>query len=93
MTACLEKKLAAFSNLIEIAAAINSSLDPDDVLPNILDVAQRTMDATAASVALVDNATQELVYVIATGKYGERVKQTGRLKTGTGIAGGVAQHG
>ncbi|MFA6564079.1 MAG: GAF domain-containing SpoIIE family protein phosphatase [Verrucomicrobiia bacterium] len=93
MTASIEKKLAAFSNLIEIAAAINSSLDPDDVLPNILDVAQRTMDATAASVALVDKATQELVYVIATGHYGERVKQNVRLKPGTGIAGWVAQHG
>ena len=93
MTASLEKKLAAFSNLIEIAAAINSSLDPDDVLPNILDVAQRTMDAVAVSVALVDDTTHELVYVIATGRYGERVKQSVRLKIGQGIGGWVAQHG
>ena len=93
MIARLEKKLAAFSNLVEIAAAINSSLDPDNVLPNILDVAQRAMDATAASVALVDEATQELVYVIATGRYGERVKQNVRLKLGQGIGGWVAQQG
>lgn len=93
MTTQPEKKTSAFSNLVEIAAAINSGLDPDDVLPNILDLAQRTMDATATSVALVDNATQELVYVIATGKYGERVKQDIRLKPGHGIAGWVAQHG
>jgi sigma-B regulation protein RsbU (phosphoserine phosphatase) len=93
MTARLEKKLAAFSKLIEIAATINSSLDPDAVLPNILDVAQSTMDAAAVSVALVDNATQELVYVITTGRYGERVKQNVRLKLGQGIGGWVAQHG
>ncbi|MBI5820144.1 MAG: SpoIIE family protein phosphatase [Verrucomicrobia bacterium] len=92
MTTQPEKKTSAFSNLVEIAAAINSGLDPDDVLPNILDLAQRTMDATATSVALVDNATQELVYVIATGKYGERVKQNIRLKPGHGIAGWVAQN-
>ncbi len=92
MTTQPEKTASAFSNLVEIAAAINSGLDPDDVLPNILDLAQRTMDATATSVALVDDATQELVYVIATGKYGERVKQNVRLKPGHGIAGWVAQN-
>ena len=93
MTARLEKRLSALSKLVEIAATINSSLDPDDVLPRILDVAQETMDAGAASVALTDHVTQELVYVIATGPYGERVRQNIRLKTGQGIAGWVAQHG
>ncbi len=93
MTARLEKKLAAYSKLVEIAATINASLDPDDVVPSILDVAQKTMDAAAASVALVDDATNELVYIIATGPYGERVRQNIRLKIGQGIAGWVAQHG
>jgi len=93
MTARLENKLAALSKLVEIAAAINSSLDPDDVLPNILDVAQATMDAAAVSVALVDKITNELVYVIATGPYGERVRQNVRLKMGQGIGGWVAQQG
>ncbi len=93
MNDTLEKKLAAFSKLVEMAAAINASLDPDDVLPSILDVAQHTMDAAAASVALVDDATQELVYILATGSHGERVRQSVRLKMGEGIAGWVACHG
>ncbi len=93
MTSRLEQKLASFSNLVEIAAAINSSLDPDDVLPNILTMAQHVMDAAAASVALVDEATGELVYVVATGEHGQKVKEGIRLKVGpNSIAGWVAQN-
>ncbi len=94
MSSHMEQKLAAFSNLVEIAAAINSSLDPDDVLPNILNMAQRVMNAAAASVAIVDEATGELVYAVATGEHGQKVKEGIRLKIGpNSIAGWVAQNG
>ena len=94
MNSPLDQKLAAFSGLIEIAATLNASLDPDDILPNILCQAQRVMDAHSVSVALVDKATHELVYIEATGEHGSRVKGGLRLKVGPGsIAGWVAETG
>lgn len=93
MSSPVEKKLAAFSSLIEVAAAINASLEPDDVLPSIMAMALRVMDAEAGSVALMDEATNDLVYVVATGEFGERVKAGIRPRIGpNSIAGWVAQN-
>ncbi|MCX7826640.1 MAG: GAF domain-containing protein, partial [Verrucomicrobiae bacterium] len=92
MSSSLQKKQAALAGLVEVAAAINASLEPDDVLPRIIDMAQRVMNAQATSVALVDDATHELVYIVATGQHGQRVKEGIRLQMGQGIAGWVAQN-
>ena len=92
MSSQFEQKLAAFSSLIEIAATINASLEPDDVLPNIMTMAQRVMNAAAASVAVVDDATRELVYIVATGQHGQKVREGLRLPINAhSIAGWVAE--
>ena len=92
MSSRLQKKQATMASLVEVAVAINASLEPDDVLPRIMDMAQRVMNAEAASVALVDDVTRELVYVVATGEHGQQVKEGIRLTMGQGVAGWVAQN-
>ena len=92
MSSSLQKKQATLASLVEVAVAINASLEPDDVLPRIMDMAQRVMNAEAASVALVDDVTRELVYVVATGEHGQQVKEGIRLTMGQGVAGWVAQN-
>jgi sigma-B regulation protein RsbU (phosphoserine phosphatase) len=51
------------------------------------------MNADASSLMLIDEKTNELVYEVALGTVGEKLKQEFRLKMGQGIAGTVAQEG
>ncbi len=78
------------AQLLEINKILNSTLDLDKLLTIIMEQAAVVVKAEAASLMLLDPATNELVFDIALGEKGEQVKQI-RLKTGEGIAGWVAQ--
>lgn len=56
-------------------------------------VSKQIMNADASSPMLIDDKTNELVYEVALGTIGEKLKQEFRLKMGQGIAGTVAQEG
>jgi len=92
-TARLEQKVKRLSTLIEVNALISSTLNLDQILENMMAISKQVMNADASSLMLIDEKTNELVYQVALGKVGEKLKQEFRLKMGQGIAGMVAQEG
>ena len=89
----LNQKITRLSSLIEVNALISSSLDLDRILENVMTISKQVMNADASSLMLVDERTNELVYQVALGTVGEKLKKEFRLKMGQGIAGTVAQDG
>jgi len=89
----LEQKVRRLSTLIEVNALISSSLNLDQILENVMSISKQVMNADASSLMLIDEKTNELVYEVALGSVGEKLKQEFRLKLGQGIAGTVAQEG
>jgi sigma-B regulation protein RsbU (phosphoserine phosphatase) len=89
----LEQKIQRLSSLIEVNGIISSSLNLDRILENVMTISKQVMNADASSLMLIDEKTNELVYEVALGVVGEKLKQEFRLKMGQGIAGSVAQEG
>ena len=89
----LEHKIKRLSTLIEVNGLIGSSLNVDQILENVMTISKQVMNADASSLMLIDEKTNELVYEVALGTVGKRLKQEFRLKMGQGIAGTVAQEG
>lgn len=89
----LEQKVLRLSTLIEVNSLISSSLNLDQILENVMTISKQVMNADASSLMLIDEKTNELVYQVALGAVGEKLKQEFRLKMGQGIAGSVAQDG
>lgn len=89
----LTQKIKRLSTLIEVNGLILSSLDLDQILENAMGIIKQVMNADASSLMLIDEKTRELVYQVALGKVGEKLKQEFRLKVGQGIAGTVAEEG
>jgi phosphoserine phosphatase RsbU/P len=92
-TVRLEQKVKRLSTLIEVNALISSTLNLDQILENMMAISKQVMNADASSLMLIDEKTNELIYQVALGKVGEKLKQEFRLKMGQGIAGTVAQEG
>lgn len=89
----LELKVRRLSTLIEVNGLISSSLNLDLILENVMVISKKVMNADASSLMLIDDKTNELVYEVALGSVGKKLKQEFRLKLGQGIAGTVAQEG
>jgi sigma-B regulation protein RsbU (phosphoserine phosphatase) len=89
----LKLKIKRLSTLIDVNALISSSLNLDQILENVMSISKKVMSADASSLMLIDEKTNELVYEVALGSVGEKLKQEFRLKMGQGIAGTVAQDG
>ncbi len=89
----LEQKIKRLHTLIDVNSLISSSLNLDQILENVMTISKQVMNADASSLMLIDEKTNELVYQVALGSVGEKLKQEFRLKMGQGIAGSVAQDG
>ena len=79
-------------SLMEVAALINSSLDPDEIKRLAVETATSCVGADAASLLLLDPDTEELYFEAATGEKKSQLKEI-RLKPGQGIAGWIARRG
>ena len=77
---------------MEVAALINSSLDPAEIERLAVETASRCVGADAASLLLLDPKTNELYFEATTGERGAQLKDI-RLKPGQGIVGWVARRG
>ena len=85
----LQQRLDYFHSLVEASKRINSSLELDELLESIINIAVEKTHAEAGTIYLIDSAKGEIWSKIsATGK-----KIEIRLKMGQGIAGHVAQMG
>jgi len=80
-------------SLIDTNRLLNSPMPLYPLLSVIMKVSKKVMRAQAATLMLVDEATNELVYEVALGEKGRKIKKLFRLKMGQGVAGWVAQHG
>ena len=78
--------------LTEVSSVINSSLELDKVLEFSLHAAERVTGGAAASVILIDEAADELVFEVATGEKGKILRGM-RFPRGKGVAGWVAEKG
>jgi len=86
------KKISELNTLSEISRNINSILDLDPLLSVVMHNATEVMKAEVSSVLLLDEDKKELIFRIALGEKGEKVKKI-KLKVGEGIAGWVAKTG
>ena len=88
----MREKIDDLARLIRVSQIINSTLDLDNLLNTIMEIAKEVMRAEASSLMLLDERKQELVFKVALGEKGKEVKEKLRLKVGEGIAGWVAEH-
>lgn len=80
------------NELLQVAKIINSSLDLDNILEQIITLTLKILNAEASSLLLIDEPANRLFFKKATGAKAEEVSQF-TLKMGEGIAGWVAQTG
>lgn len=88
----LEKMRERLENLKEcfrVSGLINSSLQLDQVLENIMTISRAILKADACSLMLVDEKTEELVFEVAQGPVSDKLKAGLRIIKGHGIAGHV----
>ena len=87
-----QRSLERLTSLHETSHALASTLDPQQVLDNTMELATNILDAQASTLMLVDEETDELVFDIP---YGERreLLRSYRMPRTEGIAGWVATHG
>jgi signal transduction histidine kinase len=86
------RSLDQLTFLHETSQALTSTLDLQQVLDNTMELATSILDAQAATLMLIDQETNELVFDIP---YGEKreLLHSYRMPMGEGIAGWVATHG
>ncbi|MBI1869848.1 MAG: SpoIIE family protein phosphatase [Chlamydiae bacterium] len=92
-TKYLEERIQKLYGLIEASTLVISTLQIDEVLHLVMEIAKRVVDAQASSLLILDSKTGLLGYEVALGEKGEEVKGKFSLKLGQGIAGWVAQSG
>lgn len=86
----LQQQLDNVAFLHRTGQALIASLEMELVLPSLLESVRDRFQVEAASVALVDEKTGDIVFRVATGAAAEQVVGV-RLRPGQGIAGWVAQ--
>lgn len=93
--ALLERELAAERQarqaLVETSVRLNSLLNLPELLGAIMDAATGLLGAETSSLMLLDEATNELTFTVATGESGDTVRDL-RVPADRGIAGWVLQH-
>ena len=87
----LKQQLRQLTALYQVAQALASTLDLDELLQIILDQACRVLGVGLTSIFLLDPETGELVFRQGTGECAEQLVGL-RLASGQGIAGWVASH-
>ena len=86
----LEHLLEVYRGLVEVSALINGITDSSELLPAILDVARRVMNAEAASIFLLNDAGElELANTSSGTAAGLKIT----VPKGRGVSGWVLEHG
>ena len=93
--AALERELAqerrARQVLVESSIRLNSLLNLPELLNAIIGAATELLEAETSSLLMLDEATNELTFEVATGEPGESVREM-RVPADQGIAGWVLKH-
>ena len=86
-----QQRIAALHVVQEVASSLTSELNLEPLLYKILTKAVEVMNASAGSLLLLDELTDELVFAVIKGGGGENLKGV-RMSRDKGIAGWVATH-
>ncbi len=84
-------EVAALRRLIELTGLLNSTLDLDELLQQIMASAAELLGAETSSLLLVDEQSGDLNITTATGESGEQVTRR-QVPAHRGIAGWVVDH-
>lgn len=87
-----DQVIAHYQRLIEISQQLNSTLDLGSLLKKIISAARELTDTEAASIMLIEPATGDLRFEIASNIAVQDMEEI-IIPKGSGIAGWVAQHG
>ncbi len=79
--------------VLALNAVLNSTLKLNELLAIIMKTSSEVMRSEVASLLLIDEASQELVFRVALGGKGAELEEKFRVKMGEGIAGSVAASG
>lgn len=79
------------NHLLELIGQINSDLEINEVLKNIIEAVKKITDSEASSVFLLDKETDELILTVPTGPVSDKIHGK-RFPKNQGIAGWVARH-
>jgi len=88
----LGKQKGELELLHQAGKALNSSLELDQVLANVLEEVRRLIDVTGSTIWIVEAGTGELICRQAAGE-GSKLSDRWRLPRGEGLAGWVAVNG
>ncbi|MCC5906641.1 MAG: GAF domain-containing protein [Balneolaceae bacterium] len=88
----IQKSDEKLSILLDLISQINSNLDLDSVLLNIIEGAKTITNSEACSVYLIESGNGELTLTLPTGPLKESLSGK-KIPAGEGIAGWVAKHG
>ena len=88
----LRRELLEITTLYEISKALNSSLDLEKVMKQILDILHEKMAMERGTLTLLEEGTQELSIEVARG-LSEKERERGRYQVGEGITGRVVSAG
>ncbi|MBI1882053.1 MAG: GAF domain-containing protein [Chloroflexi bacterium] len=86
-----QHRIAVLHVVHEVAGSLTSELNLEPLLHKILAAAVEVMNASAGSLILLDELTDELVFAVIEGGGGENLKGV-RMARDKGIAGWVATH-
>lgn len=86
-----QHRIAVLHVVHEVAGSLTSELNLEPLLHKILAAAVEVMNASAGSLILLDELTDELVFAVIEGGGGENLKGV-RMARDRGIAGWVATH-
>ncbi len=86
-----QHRIAVLHVVHEVAGTLTSELNLEPLLHKILAAAVEVMNASAGSLILLDELTDELVFAVIEGGGGENLKGV-RMARDKGIAGWVAMH-
>ncbi|TET96837.1 MAG: GAF domain-containing protein [Anaerolineales bacterium] len=87
----IQRRVQSMTALTETARSVTASLDLDEVLQRITERTMDSLEVEAASLALLDEKTDELEFRVASGRGAEQIVGL-RLMKGQGLAGWVVEH-
>ncbi len=88
----LRRELLEITTLYEIAKALNSSLDLEEVMRRILDILHDKMAMERGTLTLLDEESNQLIIQVARGLTEKEIER-GRYRVGEGITGRVVAAG
>lgn len=86
-------KIRNLQKVLSLNSVLNSTLELNQLLAVIMETSAEVMRTEVASLLLIDEASNELVFRVALGGKGSELEEKFRVKMGEGIAGTVAKTG